>query len=43
MVDFPRLQKGGLRAQFWSVYVDWYVTLAPLARLHTCAKLAPHC
>jgi len=24
-VDFPRLQKGRLSAQFWSVYVPWYV------------------
>lgn len=24
-VDFPRLGKGRLRGQFWSVYVEWYV------------------
>lgn len=25
-VDFRRLRKGRLRGQFWSVYVEWYLS-----------------
>ena len=38
-VDFPRLEKGRVRGQFWSVYVAWYVftpylQLLPLPHLY---------
>src|ERR1700710_682294 len=33
-VDFPRLKEGRLGGQFWSVYVEWWVTTKSPARVH---------
>jgi hypothetical protein len=43
-VDFPRLRQGGLRGQFWSVYVEWYRSLLDMPKdLIAKINIVPKC